>query len=168
MKHFLIIFSLWLVTSCKQNQYTTKEDTTKEDSKAFTKKYHKLIGKHIKDVEVESFLKALGPDYEYNDYDVVKFYQYENLGFQLNFTKNDTLDLIFFKLDKIDPQIVLPHGIIASSTRGEIEDKLGKPDEYSITTILTAAYYDENLLIKYQSPDSVNLNNKVVHLGVTK
>lgn len=164
---YLLVVSFLLITSCKQNK-NIDENIDKKDNDIFAEKYQKAIGKHIKSFEVQNLLKDLGSDYEYTDHEIIKFFTYDNLGFQLNFTEKDTLHVILLELDKLDSKIVLPHGITAFSTREEIEKKLGKADDYNQSTILNVEYLEENILVKYKSPDLDNLNNKITHLGLLK
>ena len=131
--------------------------------------YTVLLEKPISNEIVDQFLKKLGSDYEYDDSYGRKFYNYKNKGVELNFTKSDTLKAIFFKIAELSPEIELPLNIKPTDTRKEIVEKFGEPDKYFTGLNNLNAYYLKNdLVIKFKSKDTTNLNNGLENVSIQK
>lgn len=154
-KIFLLILTVVLV-ACEND---TKDNTD----------YNSLIGKPLANEKVDSFLKELGSDYEFDDQYGSKSYIYENKGVELNISNTDTLEAIFFNIDKLDAKITLPLSINSTDTRKNIEEKFGKPDRYFQGLDNLNAYYLKNdLVVKFKSKDTNNMNNGIKQLSIQK
>ena len=137
------------------------------------KNYNELVNKHINDNEVANFLKKLGSNYEFDDSYLksygAKYYIYGEKGIELNFNESDTLEAIFFKLDKLNPEIELPLNIKQTDTRDELEEKMGKADSYFVGLQKLSAYYlNKDMVIVYKSKDTLNMSNGIRSISIQK
>lgn len=149
---FGLIFSLLI--SCAQNK---------------TKDYFSLIGTNISSTEMQEFLKGLGTEYETNEYNDRVSYIYDNKGVELSFDKNQNLKAIFFKIEKLEDEFVLPLNIKSTFTRSEIIEKFGKSDRDFIGLRNLSSYYiDNNLVVKFKYRDTLNLNNPIAIISIQK
>ena len=130
--------------------------------------YSKLIECHTSNEKVNLFLNDLGSNYEFNDSYGRKSYIYKNKGIELNISKADTLNSIFFKIAELSPEIKLPYNINSTDNRKNIEEKIGKPDKYFQFNNLIGYYLDKQLVVRYNSKDSTNMNNGIKLLSIEK
>lgn len=132
--------------------------------------YNSLLNKHISNIEVQNFLETLGSDYKLNDSHAgANFYIYESIGVELNLTKSDTLKAIFFKIKDLKEDISLPYNLKSTDTRKLVEEKINKPDNYFVgLNNLKTYYFKKGLVITYKSKDTINLNNGIKEIGITK
>lgn len=157
MKKVLPLIIALIVISCNDEQ--KKNDTN----------YSSLLEQPITNEKVDGFLKELGSDYEYSDSYGRKVYDYKNKGVELYFTKTDTLKAIFFEIADLSPEIELPLNIKPTDTRKEIEGKFGEPDKYFAGLNNLKAYYLKNdLVVKFKSKDTTNMNNGIENVSVQK
>ena len=162
MKRIIPLIIAFIFASCN-------EKPKNNESAIETTNYSNLLEKPISNEKVDGFLKKLGSDYEYDNSYERKFYEYKNQGVELNFSETDTLKAIFFKVADLNPDIKLPLNITATDTRMDIEKKFGKPDKYFVgLNNLNSYYLKNNLVVKYKSKDTTNMNNGLQNVSIQK
>lgn len=162
MKKFLPLIIVFIFFSCNE------KPKNKENANEITN-YTNLLEKPISNEEVDKFLKKLGSDYEYDNLYESKFYEYKNQGVELSFSQTDTLKAIFFKIADLNPAIKLPLNIKQTDTRTEIEKKFGKADKYFVgLDNLNSYYLKNNLVVKFKSNDTTNMNNGLQNISIQK
>jgi hypothetical protein len=151
MKNIVVIFIALLMINCSKEK--------KEID------YNNVLEKHISDAEIQNLFKVLGDNYKYVEAYEMHFYNFEEKGVELNFSDQDTLRIIYFKKDSIK----LPYDLKVSSTRQKIEDKIGKPDRYLLSSSnLIGFYIDKDLVVRYKELDTLNMENPVKRISLDK
>ena len=171
MKKILLLIIVLTIFSCSEKKKETNSNLLEKTNKTEIKetKYTDLLEKVMNNEEVDKFLKKLGSEYEFDDSYGPKFYTYNSKGVELNFNKSDTLKAIFFTVSKLSSEIKLPLNIKPTDTRKDIIEKFGEPDKYFTGLNNLNAYYLENdLVIKFKSKDTSNLNNGIENISIQK
>nr|WP_314860788.1 hypothetical protein [uncultured Undibacterium sp.] len=174
----ILCFATLLISSCATNNVKEKRETQisfkeKQEAPVSLELLKNALGKAIDGAEISLIKKAAvtPPEIEHFDKEEATYFEWKNLGIELLFERTK-LKTVFLYSDKSKEHSAylgnLPHGLLFSDKRADVERKLGVPDLIVETTVIDfwVKYEKLKLVITYKTLDPNDMNASIGQLAI--